>query len=379
MPTVLNPCLYGALHKATGQAPGIIRQGDTGTILPAGQGRAFTASGGERYLIRCPVCEDTAQKRLAFQYLCGAVVQLPQYANPVKFGRSMYRCVHNECQGGSELWKWLKDNKIFRPSLLDLSSKEVQIQKGVFDQGTVTDVPLPKGVKSLLAASVPDFVLEYLIGRGHDPSYLYQKFGILYAPRGSTWLEKKTDTEGNPIEEFQELYSDHLLFPIYARRRMCGWQLRYVPISPEDTEKGNLKYRTVGAANLRDALYNMDVAKFYPNVAIVEGAPDVWRCHELSSKGWTGVGLLSKGFNLERAEICEILWGYGNRRGCIMLDSIAKDSQVEKQVQQIVSYLRQTKAFPGGLSIARLDEGDPGSTIDNKVLLDKLEGGERCS
>ncbi len=361
---MLNYALYKKLEELVGEDQvEIVRENNPGCIVSGDVKNRFRVHGGEQYMIRCPVCEDTHKKRLGFSYLCGQRAKIPSYKKVVAFSPYMYRCFHKECQRYPELRKWVKYSGILDMDIVDLKDQEVNLQKKkMFELYKTEDMKLPKKVKPLMSPEVPDVVIDYIHERGFSPDYLSQDFGIMYASKGVSFYNSNT-------QEMEEFGEDKLIIPVSGRRRLKGWQAR--SIHPNSL----LRYYTCPGSEFADLLYNMDNAKYYSGCGVVEGAADVWKINQLKDYGISGVGLLSKGMNTERIKILLRLWGFIHNWGFIMLDSEQKDPDAPKKAEDISKKCIDNKIFPNGLAVVNLPYGDPGD-FSPEELLEFIQDGE---
>lgn len=66
-----------------------------------------------------------------------------------------------------------------------------------------------------------------------------------------------------------------LVFPVYHNKEFVGWQLRFVPGTPNGNRMGKMKYLHVFPKG--KYLYNYDKAKEYSTVVVVEGVKKSWK------------------------------------------------------------------------------------------------------
>lgn len=322
----------------------------------------YSVRGGEWYSVKCK-CEDAGKKRLGFSYVCGQNVRVRGRKTPLRFSNHLCRCVHKECHKESWFWKWMRELELFDDKVpVSLEEKGVRLNKGKSDLFHARDVDLPKGMKAFSSKDVPDYAVDYLLGRHFDVEELTAKFGIMYAPRGCKWVS--ADSEGNKKQNVLE--QPKMFIPVYARRRLIGWQFRAI-----DSGLDMDRFYTHGS-DLSNALYNMDRSKYYARICIVEGPADTWRVSQLSPHGISGAGLLSKGLSDARIQICANLWGYFCE-GYLMLDSMRKDEgNTPKVLTKMAQSLVDAGAFPSGMHIVHLPHGDP-AEFKPEELLDMIE------
>jgi hypothetical protein len=63
--------------------------------------------------------------------------------------------------------------------------------------------------------------------------------------------------------------ADSLIFPVYYKKQLVGWQMRFLPGTPNGDKMAKFRYMHLFPKG--DHLYNYDVAKEYDTVVVVEG------------------------------------------------------------------------------------------------------------
>lgn len=266
MPDVLNDALYSRLKRLFGR------------VIVSAQGEAMQATGirdiisdepmlsiahaGEYYRVNCFVCRDT-RARLYVSHMFG---------KRDIFGRRMTFlawCFNEGC-----LYK--PEHKADFLDRLDDSSGWVElasIRKGADVNADEIEVLMPGPcipIGSLPPAHPARAYLE--VDRGFDVSQLNDVFKVSYCTDSHYFLAK-----------------NRLIFPVYDRGKLRGWQARYVGELPWKTEDRELKrslppkYFTTPTSKFKSrCLYNFDHMKEWETGVIVEGPTDVWRFGSMS-------------------------------------------------------------------------------------------------
>jgi DNA primase len=168
---------------------------------------------------------------------------------------------------------------------------------------------------------------------------MYTKYRLHYAPIDSVW---------NTLEN-KKLHEPRIVIPIFRGGLLVGWQARDV------TGSSPIKYLTTPGWKKTEVLYNMDVAKWYSDVVLVEGPTDVWRV------GDNAMALMGKtlAHGSIQAEILQTLWG--DRGRCLIcLDSYEDDPDTVAASAKLLAELDKLNVFPEGRAIFNLPNRDPG-------------------
>jgi len=345
---MLNQTLFEAL-RAVSPEVSIIHEGESGAYevhAAAGvslsakrtTGRtAFVTRWGETYKLNCPICGDTRQ-RLFICHLLG--VTIGKGAGKLRFSRSIAMCHNQHCN----IYPWLMQ-------LPGINWQELTLVEGVSPTkskgaGLSEEIEMPRPSIPLMSDEVPQRVHDYLIGRGFDPQQLYTQYRLHYAPQGALW---------NIIEN-KALYEDRIVIPIFHGGILTGWQARDI------TGASPIKYLTAPGWRKTEALYNMDVAKWFRDIVIVEGPTDVWRAGENS------IALMGKTLSAGsiQAEILQTLWG-DRGRVLICLDSYEDDPSTLEAAAKLMETIHEIKAFPEGIAMLQLPSDDPGSWDEEEL------------
>lgn len=340
---MLNSVLFEAIRSVSPEVA-IVHENETGQYqVHAGMASrlavkrraenkaAFVTQWGETYQLNCPVCGDQ-RRRLFICHLLG--VHIGKGANRLRFSRGIARC-HN---AGCNIYQWLM-------SLPDIDWNNLELLEGVSPvkhkgDGLSGEVALPDPSIPLLSSGVPQIAYDYLLRRGYDPEQMYADYRLHYAPVGSVW---------NPLES-HALREPRIVIPMFRGGLLVGWQARDI------TDTSKIKYLTTPGWKKTEVLYNMDVAKWYNAVVLVEGPTDAWRV------GPNAMALMGKSLSATstQAKILKTLWG--DRGRCLIcLDSYEDDPDTVESAVKIMKVLVEIGAFPKGIGIFNLPNKDPGS------------------
>jgi hypothetical protein len=295
--TVLSPDLYGLLSKAFGSVlvanPGEPHVATTVTDPKTGRKREDVRQAGEEYRVLCPFCYDHGH-HLYFNHRW---LDKPFLAN-------CYRgCLGGPSNRGrrGELRR-----KILSGAVLTARSAQAPAT-GTADPLADIDGPLPQvtfpGRAVPLNELPPDHhARSYLLGRGLDPDELCLRFGLSYCDESPNYIAR-----------------GRIIVPIWMDGRMVGWQGRW----PADLVKFDRrpKYYNVPQMPKRKMLYNVDCARLYRTVVVVEGVTDAW------AVGGNAVAVFGKTLSTNQRRLLVDCWGSGHV--VILLDGdAAEDAKV---------------------------------------------------
>jgi CBS domain-containing protein len=114
-----------------------------------------------------------------------------------------------------------------------------------------------------------------------------------------------------------------LVFPVYYNNEFVGWQLRFVPGTPNGNRMGKMKYLHVFPKG--QYLYNYDKAKEFNSVVVVEGVKKAWKFPN-------GVATFGKGITSQQIQLIQ-------RWDEIILMYDAGD-KTQAQARQLASQIR---------------------------------------
>ncbi len=90
-----------------------------------------------------------------------------------------------------------------------------------------------------------------------------------------------------------------LVFPVYHNKEFVGWQLRFIPGTPNGDRMNKMKYLHVFPKG--NYLYNYDIAKEFNSVVLVEGVKKSWKFPN-------GVASLGKGITERQIQMLQMRW-----------------------------------------------------------------------
>lgn len=352
---MINPALFEALNNAFGQIGKIVDEDNPGSFScpPATTTRmrriskkyAVADNWGEKYNYNCPVCGDT-RGRLVVGHQLGMCVQVGK--SIYHFGYT-YRCYNESCcldEYIPQLFRVDRD--------LDLSEAytHVKAKPSTFTAFGKPCEDFPGYTIPIISSEVPTYVHEYVVGRGFDPQWLHDKYLIRYAPAGTVWCTGIPDAVSESARKDKTFFEDRLLIPIIQGGQMVSWQARKIL---GDVKK--YKYINGKGHKSGECLYNVDQCLWGPNVVLFEGVTDVWRY------GDGAMSMFGKKLSIAQSEILKLLWGWKkwNAKCVVCLDPDAVATGTD---DWHVDYLRKKAIFPGGVTSAKLTDGDP---ADHKI------------
>lgn len=337
----LNPKLYNLLQR---NLPGGVQIHCEGEAFVGsyhndpvtGERRLFIRQRGEEYFGNCPFCGDT-RGRL---YINHRWAVLDKEDNENLF---LCHCFNETCTDNFLTQQRLKD------MIISIGRRRVRMQ--VFPGKVLKDSerydPRPPGNITYLdelPAGHP--AVEYLEDRGYDAKTLVKKYGVGYCR-----------------ESHLPLACDRIYIPFLQDGELMGWQMRYIGTP---AGKWPPRYYSCPGQPAKRMLYNIDTAKKYDTVILVEGPIDVW------GAGNQGVGLIGKKLSLTKLDLL--------RKHCkdatlvIVLDPKQDPKELEKgKPHQIEAAAAAAEGkFKGGIVKVYLpDDTDPGS-LDRDVLFDHI-------
>lgn len=126
-----------------------------------------------------------------------------------------------------------------------------------------------------------------------DRTRLWMEYRVGYITREDAidiWFDK-LDGSRTSINT-----ANSLVFPVHYNKEFIGWQLRFVPGTPQGDRMGKMKYLHVFSKG--KYLYNYDTAKQYNSVVLVEGIKKAWKFPN-------GVASLGKGISSEQIQLLQ--------------------------------------------------------------------------
>lgn len=326
---MLNPKLYAALEAAFGTTL-IANEGEerlveyTVDMSRPGRHLARTFRGGEEYRVSCPFCNDTRQ-RLYVNHSYGVY-------DPKTRSHNYYlvHCFNEDCLGDS-------DNRTELTCRLQLDGTAgVRLCPRTVDRAAPLQQARAPGLLTPLHRLPPDHhACAYLKARGFDPAQLSERLGVSYC--GVT----------SPV--LGTLATNRIYVPFHQDGVLIGWQARF--IGERDWSVSNIpKYFTMPGMRKSQHLYNLDVARAYPFVAVVEGVTDVW------AVGPPAVALLGKTASPHQHDLLRRYWAAGTV--CVLLDADA-GAEADRLCRELAGAVRRVvpMRLPAGADPGSFDRG----------------------
>ena len=328
---MINVPLYNALAAVFGKVL-ISNEDEPAHIVEkasavARQAPKLRPHGGEQYRVCCPFCGDK-RHRLYISHAWNTRVKI----GGLRMQDSSLLICHNEdCLSDRDNYERLATAVLAR---IDPSAEvPVIVSEGVMPDQEQKKIQLPAGAAPLSAHSLPGIV-KYVRERGFDPDVL-----------GKDW---------NVCTAHVPYYgTEVLVFPIYKDSRLVTWQARF----PGESYKYLGKHKYFWPAGTRKSwlLYNIDMAKMFPFVILVEGITDTLRV------GFPSVAMFGKKVSTYQLKLLRDIWSDGTL-------IVIPDTDDVKSIKNAVD-LSNTAAgdFRGGVEVIRLPGGDPGSTPRSEI------------
>jgi hypothetical protein len=272
--TALNPLLYDRLS-----AYGDVLMANEGMALvlgrPAldplhGRYRPNVVMPGEYYRINCPYCQDTRQ-RLWINHRFGTM----DSETDSNFDH-MAICYNEDCLADYTLRDYLLDRVYGFRNRNERRSHAVVIRPGTVPEVSgLKEVTWPGSMLKLSELKPTDKARRYLEARNFDPDTLATQFDVRYCALAAP--------------EYR-LAQGRLIIPVYFRKKLVGWQGRF--LGDIDFKRENVpKYYTMPGFARRLVFYNYDQMRTGRLAIITEGVTDVWRL------GAAGLAVLGSGLS----------------------------------------------------------------------------------
>jgi len=281
---------------------------------------------GEYYRVNCPFCNDT-RKRLWINHRWGL-------KDPVTGSLNLHLCIcfNENCVATiKERRSWL-----YAEVMADVGDGSLDVVLPSFKTRPAEPVKaeLPGDLVTLDHLPADHPACQYLRDRAFDPALLGQRLGVGYCPVANWNVQMATG---------------RIIIPIMMDGQLRGWQSRYIGDPPN---KFVPKYYTMPGMRKTELLYNIDPARKYPYVVLVEGVTDVWKVGPVS------VALFGKTLSATQELLISSIWNKGTVY--VMLDSDAADDG-----RKIVERLR---GRVGKCVLVELpDDRDPGDLSQEEL------------
>lgn len=295
-PRVLCPDLYHRLKEVFGEVV-IANPGEAMTARVTQQGgRRWldVAHAGEYYRVNCFVCRDT-RKRLWINHM---------YGQPYTDNRRLWFlavCYNEDCLSQWENRRALEE-MLFGFQNASVRRRVFQVLPGeVVAADPLTPQTWPG--ECLPAAELPRThpMVAYFAQRD-VPQETLVEYDVRYCARP-------------PEDSRLQLVYGRAVIPVVMGGQMVGWQARVLQDGPQ---KYPPKYFTSPGMPKSRILYNLDRARQYPFVILVEGPTDVWRV------GPPAVALFGKTLSTGQRQLLRETWSTGPI--VVLLDGDAQEA-----------------------------------------------------
>jgi hypothetical protein len=358
---VLNKLLWDACDAHLG--PGKISNENDPGVYRESKNRKYTGGTdlefsemtgwGETGYYCCPICGDQSFK-LGICHRLGTVYRKKDKS--FRFSRYLLKCHRDK---GCDMRRVL--DRIYQSLPADYAevaiNGKIEMRKSSASSVVAVEVSLPTPSFSLVSNKVSQGVADYLINRGFDLAQLDELYGVRYLPRGAKWEypeieEPKTEESATGEEQPKKekppkrppyiFAEEKILIPIWQHRLLIGWQVR--TINPQSKPK----YLNTPGAHKGTWLYNLDAALLQKDIIITEGVTNVWRI------GPQAVAIFGHSMSVDQSQLAKTIWGFDGR-ALICLD---EDTYGKNADRLLATSLRQDEAFPRGVALLRLRNGD---------------------
>jgi hypothetical protein len=282
----LRPELYRQLHQRYGGVT-IANPGEPMVCrasLRDGRSAIEVEDPGEYYRISCPFCGDT-RRRLWINHMWGV-----RQGEGGSLNLFLAHCYNDNCLAKpGRAWSFYQE--VISRFVDDRVDRVLPADKEMVE---VTPV-WPGRMLRVNALDRTHVARRYLESRRFDVNELAEDYNVAYC-----------------VEAHDEyvMARGRIVIPVFQEGRLRTWQARYVG----DPPKGVPKYYNMRRARKRELLYNLDRARLFPRVVVVEGPTDVWRF------GFDSVSLLGKKASTHQQTLLAHSW----KEVVIVLDADAR-------------------------------------------------------
>lgn len=265
---------------------------------------------GENYKVRCPFCQDEAQ-RLYIHHNYGKVIQGYDFSRLV-------RCWRRECMrepaNQLQLKTWLDAPSGYRSHRIPSELRGIGTEIAE-DFGPV-EVEPPGRIFTLDRLPPNHYARSYVEQvRGYDAVALSRDWGVGFV----------TDSPHHPT------LANRLYFPVYTKGQLRGWQGRY-PGELDWKAEGIPKFYNLPTSWKRHAIYGYDYACQWRAAIIVEGVWSVWTI------GPPTISFLGKSMSAQQLDLVAETWPEGV---IVLLDGRTSDEDtVHESADRMVTALR---------------------------------------
>lgn len=288
---MLNQALYDALTVVFRERPKVVNEGERANIVFPPPRISFiqdaetfidnsNISGGEEYVVNCNFCKDS-RHRLYFKYLWNT--ELTVGGTRYRCSDTLVHCFNENCQkyeSNRRQWKdWVED-ALKRDNSVEVQSIAASADTEQDLNLLKNHVPLPGNLMDIDSPNLPPYVRSYWLGtdkskgeRGFTERHL-RDFGVRFA-----YLPYPIKL-GAPV-----CRQAVTILPVVQNGDHWFFQIRLIPIDGDirlGYERDQFgvelpKYIIPKGSKKNWALYNIDNARYYNTVYVVEGITDVMR------------------------------------------------------------------------------------------------------
>lgn len=280
---------------------------------------------GEEYFVTCPFCSDT-RRRLSINHMFGWT------GEPGVSYMHLAKCFNDCCplEGNfglkRQLYKMIFDD--VGPGQQDFDGEKDPVLKGRRALRILPDAKPPGRVVRIDRYPEDHPAVKYLRKRGFDPAELYEQHNVCFCE------------EAKPEYAMAE---GRIVVPVREYGRLVGWQGRLIG---EPKFKYIPKFYSMPGMVKSRHLYNLDEARKYSHVVVVEGVFDAWRY------GPEAVALLGKKASQRQ---CQLALAIGKDKPIVCM----LDGDAASENQALHDVLR--RSHPRVVQVGLADGLDPGS------------------
>ena len=336
----LNPKLYRLLKERFGHVrvsnEGVEQVGTYGFNVVEGRDELNLIEPGEYYQVCCPFCNDT-KFRLYVNHMWG-------FMDHGSRNLWMAICYNENCLNTIE-----RRARFYEMVLDTMGGLDgCEIRKGKEAETSEVNMDWPGPVTRVDRLPADHKAVQYLISRRFDPAVIGKFYNVHYCLSSFRWLAQ-----------------DRLIIPIYSRKRLAGWQARYIGEINWKSDNAQPKYYTCPGTPRRKLLYNLGNAENYHTGVIVEGPTDVW--------SFGPMAVCTLGSTMTRQQKEAFLKRFKDRSAVLLYDpDVFKDPKKLPSIEELISNLKNS--FRKGFAVVKLPDGTDPGTLDRQFLREFVAG-----
>lgn len=324
--SVLNPRLYRRL----GQRFGDVKVSNRGEAMICqavksnnDESQLLIGHAGEYYQVSCPYCKDT-RHRLYVNHRFG---KHDAHGRPLLF---LATCFNENCLNNRDNFKDFLD-QLEKDELV-----EATVKPGKIVPEELREVLPPGPTIPLHRLRRTHEARVYLQSRGFDPDELSERFGVTYCQSSRYSFAR-----------------NRLIFSIYEKGKLKGWQARYVGEldwkGPKKKELPPKYFNTPDAHFKSRVIFNWEQMCQWHTGIIVEGPTDVFRMGSMS-----GCIFGNSMSDVQKRKFAAV---FRKRSGVLLLDP---EEYKSASTASTLEFFRTN--MPGRFCAVKLPDGtDPGS------------------